>query len=94
MGLNVKGVDASKRFLDQLAGVSDPEKKRKAIGRVFIEVFEAEANKLEGIGWFTYETIKRLVIANPQDEFIFLFDSRIFWKLFVYSSCYGDHDLL
>jgi GMP synthase (glutamine-hydrolysing) len=38
MGLNVKGVDAGDRFLSELAGVSDPETKRKIIGRVFIEV--------------------------------------------------------
>jgi len=48
MGLNVVGVDARQRFWSALKGVSDPEKKRKIIGRVFIEVFEAEANKLEG----------------------------------------------
>ena len=40
MGLNVKGVDAADRFLDQLEGIEDPELKRKAIGRVFIEVFD------------------------------------------------------
>ena len=40
MGLNVKGVDASARFLDALEGESDPETKRKAIGRVFVEVFD------------------------------------------------------
>jgi len=49
MGLNVVGVDARQRFWSALKGVSDPEKKRKIIGRVFIEVFEAEANKLEGL---------------------------------------------
>ena len=43
MGLNVKGVDASERFLNALAGISDPETKRKTIGRVFIEVFDDEA---------------------------------------------------
>jgi GMP synthase (glutamine-hydrolysing) len=45
LGFNVKGVDASKRFLDQLEGVSDPETKRKIIGKVFIEVFDEEAIK-------------------------------------------------
>ncbi len=40
MGLNVKGVDASARFLGELAGIEDPETKRKTIGRVFIEVFD------------------------------------------------------
>jgi len=47
MGLNVKGVDASARFLDALKGESDPEKKRKIIGRVFIEVFDDESNKVK-----------------------------------------------
>ena len=42
MGLNVTGVDAKQRFYDALEGLSDPEKKRKAIGRVFIEVFDDE----------------------------------------------------
>ena len=49
MGLNVIGVDARKKFWSALKGVSDPEKKRKIIGRVFIRVFEAEAKKLKGI---------------------------------------------
>ncbi|MCK5637848.1 MAG: glutamine-hydrolyzing GMP synthase, partial [Flavobacteriaceae bacterium] len=44
MGLNVKGVDATDRFLDKLKGLSDPEKKRKAIGNVFIDVFDDEAH--------------------------------------------------
>ena len=46
MGLNVKGVDASQRFLSQLAGESDPEKKRKIIGNTFIDVFDDESKKL------------------------------------------------
>jgi GMP synthase (glutamine-hydrolysing) len=49
MGLNVKGVDASARFLDALAGVSDPEEKRKAIGNAFIEVFDHEAHLIEDV---------------------------------------------
>jgi GMP synthase (glutamine-hydrolysing) len=49
MGLNVKGVDASDRFLSELAGVSDPETKRKIIGRVFIEVFDDESNQLTDV---------------------------------------------
>jgi GMP synthase (glutamine-hydrolysing) len=48
LGLNVIGVDASERFLAKLAGVTDPEKKRKIIGNEFIEVFAAEAQKLAG----------------------------------------------
>ncbi|WP_088340820.1 glutamine-hydrolyzing GMP synthase [Robiginitalea sediminis] len=57
MGLNVKGVDASARFLDALAGVEDPEAKRKAIGRVFIEVFDDEAHKVEDARWLGQGTI-------------------------------------
>ena len=51
MGLNVKGVDASARFLDALKDKSDPEEKRKTIGRVFIEVFDDEANEIEDVKW-------------------------------------------
>lgn len=64
MGLNVVGVDARERFYSELAGVSDPEKKRKVIGRVFIEVFEAEANKLEGFKWLGQGTIYPDVIES------------------------------
>jgi GMP synthase (glutamine-hydrolysing) len=64
MGLNIKGVNAGDRFLDELEGVSDPEKKRKIIGRVFIEVFEEEAEKLEGIAWLGQGTIYPDVIES------------------------------
>lgn len=64
MGLNIKGVDASDQFMDELAGISDPEGKRKVIGRVFIEVFEAEAAKLEGISWLGQGTIYPDVIES------------------------------
>ena len=47
MGLNIKGVDASNHFLDALEGVSDPETKRKVIGKTFIEVFDAESHLIE-----------------------------------------------
>ena len=47
--MNVIKVDARKRFLDKLAGVTDPEKKRKIIGNEFIYVFDDESDKLEGI---------------------------------------------
>jgi GMP synthase (glutamine-hydrolysing) len=47
LGINLNLVDASKTFLNRLAGVTDPEKKRKIIGNTFIEVFEAEAHRLE-----------------------------------------------
>ncbi len=64
MGLNVKGVDASARFLDALEGVSDPEKKRKTIGRVFIEVFDDEANQIENAKWLAQGTIYPDVIES------------------------------
>mgnify|MGYP000259024608 FL=1 len=64
MGLNVKGVDASARFLNALAGVSDPEKKRKAIGNAFIEVFDDEAHKIEDVKWLAQGTIYPDVIES------------------------------
>ncbi|MCC4213395.1 glutamine-hydrolyzing GMP synthase [Leeuwenhoekiella parthenopeia] len=64
MGLNVKGVDASKRFLDALAGKSDPEEKRKTIGRVFIEVFDDEAHQVENAKWLAQGTIYPDVIES------------------------------
>lgn len=47
LGINLKVVDASDLFLDRLVGVTDPERKRKIIGNTFIEVFEAEADRIE-----------------------------------------------
>ncbi len=64
MGLNVKGVDASSAFLDALAGVSDPEQKRKIIGRVFIEVFDREAHTIEDVKWLAQGTIYPDVIES------------------------------
>ncbi|WOD44093.1 glutamine-hydrolyzing GMP synthase [Hwangdonia lutea] len=64
MGLNVKGVDASQRFLEALKGIEDPEKKRKAIGNAFIEVFDDEANKLEDVKWLAQGTIYPDVIES------------------------------
>jgi GMP synthase (glutamine-hydrolysing) len=64
MGLNVKGVDASARFLDSLAGLEDPELKRKAIGRVFIEVFDDEANMIQDVKWLAQGTIYPDVIES------------------------------
>ncbi len=64
MGLNITGVDAKQRFWNELSGVSDPEQKRKIIGRVFIEVFEEEANKLDGIKWLGQGTIYPDVIES------------------------------
>ena len=64
MGLNVKGVDASKRFLKALAGLEDPELKRKAIGRVFIEVFDDEAQMIKDVKWLAQGTIYPDVIES------------------------------
>ncbi len=64
MGLNVKGVDASERFLAALKGIEDPEKKRKAIGNAFIEVFDDEAHKLKDVEWLAQGTIYPDVIES------------------------------
>ena len=64
MGLNVKGVDASERFLTALAGKTDPEEKRKTIGRVFIEVFDDEAHKIADVKWLGQGTIYPDVIES------------------------------
>ena len=64
MGLNVKGVDASDRFLSELAGVDDPETKRKIIGRVFIEVFDDESKIIEDVSWLAQGTIYPDVIES------------------------------
>ncbi len=64
MGLNVKGVDASARFLGALSGVSDPEQKRKIIGGVFIEVFDDEAHAVEDAKWLAQGTIYPDVIES------------------------------
>lgn len=64
MGLNVKGIDAKQRFYDALRGISDPEGKRKAIGRVFIEVFDEEAHKISDVKWLGQGTIYPDVIES------------------------------
>ncbi len=64
LGLNVKGVNAKDRFLDELEGVSDPEAKRKIIGRVFIDVFDDEAKKIEDAKWLAQGTIYPDVIES------------------------------
>jgi GMP synthase (glutamine-hydrolysing) len=64
MGLNVKGVDARKKFLDALKGVVDPEQKRKIIGRCFIEVFEQEAKDIRDVKWLAQGTIYPDVIES------------------------------
>ena len=64
MGLNVIGVNAGARFLGALAGVTEPEAKRKAIGKAFIEVFDAEAQKVVGARWLAQGTIYPDVIES------------------------------
>ena len=64
MGLNVKGVDASQRFYDALAGESDPETKRKAIGNAFIEVFDIEATAITDVTYLAQGTIYPDVIES------------------------------
>ncbi len=64
LGLNVVAVRAGDRFLDELEGVSDPEKKRKIIGRVFIEVFDEEAHKVRDVKWLAQGTIYPDVIES------------------------------
>ena len=64
MGLNVKGVDATDQFMDALAGLEDPEDKRKAIGRVFIEVFDQEAALIKDVVWLAQGTIYPDIIES------------------------------
>lgn len=66
-GLNIIKVDAQKRFLDKLAGVSEPEKKRKIIGNEFIQVFNDEAQKLQGIDFLAQGTLYTDVIESGTD---------------------------
>jgi GMP synthase (glutamine-hydrolysing) len=64
LGLNVTGVDASQRFYDALVGVEDPEKKRKAIGKAFIEVFDQQSKKHTDARWLGQGTIYPDVIES------------------------------
>ncbi|MDR1153121.1 MAG: glutamine-hydrolyzing GMP synthase [Bacteroidales bacterium] len=64
LGLNVKGIDAKERFYSQLAGVSDPETKRKIIGKGFIDVFEEEARMLDHVKWLGQGTIYPDIIES------------------------------
>ncbi len=64
IGLNVKGVDARDRFLDALKGVTEPEQKRKIIGKTFIDVFEEEAKNIEDVKWLGQGTIYPDVIES------------------------------
>lgn len=64
LGLNVKGVDAKERFLTALKDISEPEQKRKTIGRTFIEVFDEQAHLIEGVSWLGQGTIHPDVIES------------------------------
>ncbi len=64
MGLNVTGVDAKNDFYSALKGLKDPEDKRKAIGRVFIEVFDKEAHRIQDVKWLAQGTIYPDVIES------------------------------
>ena len=64
MGLNVKGVKAHERFYGDLAGVTDPERKRKIIGRDFVEVFNDEAQRIKDVRWLAQGTIYPDVIES------------------------------
>ncbi len=64
LGINLHPVDASEKFLGRLAGVSDPEQKRKIIGRTFIEVFEEEAEKIGGVDFLAQGTLYPDVIES------------------------------
>ncbi len=64
MGIKVIRVDAERRFLDALAGIDDPERKRKIIGKTFIDVFEEEAAKLHDVQWLAQGTIYPDVIES------------------------------
>ena len=64
MGLNVKGVDSKEKFYEVLSGLSDPEKKRKAIGAKFIDVFDEESHLIEDVEWLAQGTIYPDVIES------------------------------
>jgi GMP synthase (glutamine-hydrolysing) len=64
LGLNVSGIDAKDRFYAALSGISEPEGKRKAIGRTFIEVFDEEAHKIQDVSWLAQGTIYPDVIES------------------------------
>ncbi len=64
MGLNVTGIDARQKFMDDLKGIPDPEMKRKIIGKDFIEVFDQEAHRIEEVKWLAQGTIYPDVIES------------------------------
>ncbi|MEP7170287.1 MAG: glutamine-hydrolyzing GMP synthase [Bacteroidota bacterium] len=63
-GLNIISVDASEKFYDELIGVTDPEKKRKVIGKVFIDVFDEKAHEIKNVKWLAQGTIYPDVIES------------------------------
>lgn len=67
-GLNIKRIDAEERFLSALAGIEDPEQKRKTIGRVFVEVFDEEATKIKDVKWLGQGTIYPDVIESAASK--------------------------
>jgi len=64
LGLNVRGIDAKEKFYSELKGVTDPEKKRKIIGKGFIDIFNEEAKKIEDVKWLGQGTIYPDVIES------------------------------
>lgn len=64
LGLNVKGVNAQRKFYDALEGLSDPEKKRKAIGKIFVDVFDEESAAIQDVKWLAQGTIYPDVIES------------------------------
>lgn len=64
MGLNISGIDAKQLFYSALEGISDPEQKRKAIGKVFIDVFDTEAHRIKDVKWLGQGTIYPDVIES------------------------------
>jgi len=72
IGLNVKGIDAKERFYKMLSGITDPEQKRKIIGKCFIDVFEEEASKLDNVKWLAQGTIYPDIIESrtPDGTFV------------------------
>ena len=68
LDIDIRLVDASELFLSKLAGVTNPEKKRKIIGNTFIEVFENEANKIKDVDWLAQGTIYPDVIESSSDD--------------------------
>ena len=64
MDLNIRGVDASEQFYSKLKGITDPEKKRKVIGKVFIDIFDQESKSINGVKWLAQGTIYPDVVES------------------------------